>query len=275
VSNLALGIPVNTSCRIVGFARSGYYKSSIVKQRKQQQQEKTLEQVHRIRYDLPRVGGKKLHHLLQLEMEGYTLGRDRLFSLLREERLLILRRRKYAVTTDSRHQLPIYDNKLVGLAIEHPNQVWVSDITYVRTKQGFAYVSFVTDLYSRKIVGYHANHSLELEGCVKAIKMALKQGVPKIHHSDRGSQYCSPHYTTFLTQKGAEISMADKGNCYQNAVAERINGIMKAEFKLNATFADVAAVQKAVAQAVENYNNKRPHWMLKLKVPAEIYAAAS
>jgi transposase InsO family protein len=259
----------------VRFARSSFYKTSAVQQRKQCQDEKTIAQVQRIRYDLPRIGGKKLHYLLQQTMQDYSLGRDRLFRLLRAERLLILRRRNYAVTTDSRHQLPIYENKLVGLAIEHPNQAWVSDITYVRTKQGFAYVSFVTDLYSRKIVGYHANHSLELAGCVRAIKMALKQGVPAIHHSDRGSQYCSPHYTQFLTEKGTVISMAEKGNCYQNAVAERINGIMKGEFKLNATFASVEAVQKAVAQAVENYNNKRPHWMLKLKVPAEIYAAAS
>lgn len=239
------------------------------------QDKKTLEQVLRIRYDLPRIGGKKLHHLLKMSAHDYSLGRDRLFKLLRSEKLLILRKRKYAVTTNSDHDMPVYQNKIQGLAIEYANQVWVSDITYVRTKTGFAYVSFVTDLYSRKIVGYHANHSLELEGCVKAIQMALKHGTPSIHHSDRGSQYCSAHYKKHLIDKDCEISMADKGDCYQNAVAERINGIMKAEFKLNATFANVKAVQKAVEQAVQNYNNKRPHWTLNLKVPAQIYADAS
>jgi putative transposase len=150
----------------------------------------------------------------------------------------------------------------------------VSDITYIRTKHGFSYLSLVTDLFSRKIVGYHASESLELVGCVKALEMAFKKGKPKIHHSDRGSQYCSYKYTKMLKKHNVRISMTENGNCYENAVAERMNGILKQEFNLNATFADLKHVRKAVDQAIKVYNSKRPNWSLNLKTPDQIYLAA-
>jgi transposase InsO family protein len=226
---------------------------------------------------MPRIGGKKLHYLLRktlLESGNMSLGRDRLFELLRERNMLIERRRRYAVTTNSKHPFKTYKNLILGKEITRPNQVWVSDITYVRTKEGFSYVSLVTDLFSRKIVGYHANQTLELEGCVKALKQALKHGEPEIHHSDRGSQYCSYVYTKMLKKQNAKISMAEAGNCYENAVAERINGILKQEFNLNATFINLKHVQKAVGQAVKIYNSKRPNWSLNLKMPDQVYFAA-
>lgn len=236
-----------------------------------------LQKVYNIRQEMPNLGCRKLHFLLRkifLESGGIPIGRDKLFSLLRERKMLIYRKRKFAVTTDSNHPFKIYDNLILGTSITRVNQVWVSDITYVRTKQGFNYVSLITDLYSRKIVGYHASNSLELEGCVQALKMALKHGKPEIHHSDRGSQYCSYTYTRLVKQQNARISMAAAGNCYENAVAERINGILKQEFNLNVNFENLKHVKKTLQQAVRVYNEKRPNWALNLKVPCEIYNAA-
>lgn len=236
-----------------------------------------LQNVYNIRQEMPNIGCRKLHFLLRkvfLESGGIPIGRDRLFSLLRERKMLIYRKRKFAVTTNSNHPFKIYDNLILDKPITRVNQVWVSDITYVRTKQGFNYVSLITDLYSRKIVGYYASNNLELEGCVKALKMALKNGKPEIHHSDRGSQYCSYVYTGLLKQQNTKISMAAAGNCYENAVAERINGILKQEFNLNANFENLKHVKKTLKEAVRVYNEKRPNWALNLKVPCEIYNAA-
>lgn len=226
---------------------------------------------------MPKIGGKKLYFLLRqtlLRSGNIELGRDRLFELLRENNLLVERRRKYAVTTNSNHPYKVHKNLILSEVVTHSNQIWVSDITYIKTKNGFSYLSLITDLYSRKIVGYHASDSLELIGCVKALKMALKKGKPGIHHSDRGSQYCSRQYTTLLRKKGVKISMTESGNCYENAVAERMNGILKQEFNLNATFVDLKHVRKAVDQAVKVYNSKRPNWAIKFKTPDQMYTAA-
>lgn len=236
-----------------------------------------LKNIYNIREEMPKIGGKKLHFLLRqtlLKSGNISLGRDRLFELLRERNLLIRRKRKYAVTTNSNHAFKIYQNLILGKEITRPNQVWVSDITYVRTREGFSYVSLITDLFSRKIVGYHASQSLELQGCIEALKGALKLGKPEIHHSDRGSQYCSRMYTQLLKKQNSKISMAAAGNCYENAVAERINGILKEEYNLNATFINLKHVKKALEQAVNTYNSKRPHWSLNLKMPDQVYFAA-
>ncbi len=226
---------------------------------------------------MPNLGCRKLHYLLRktLLISGHSsIGRDKLFQLLRERNMLILRKRKYAITTDSNHQFEVYKNLILDKAITRKNQVWVSDITYVKTKKGFSYISLITDAFSRKIVGYHASNSLELTGCVKAYKMALKKGKPEIHHSDRGSQYCSYVYTGLVKKYGAKISMAAAGNCYENALAERINGILKHEFNLNAKFDNLKHVRKTLDQVIKVYNEKRPNWALNLKVPNEVYIAA-
>ena len=226
---------------------------------------------------MPNLGCRKLHYLLRktLLISGHSsIGRDKLFQLLRERNMLILRKRKYAITTDSNHQFKVYKNLILDKAITRKNQVWVSDITYVKTKKGFSYISLITDAFSRKIVGYHASNSLELTGCVKAYKMALKNGKPEIHHSDRGSQYCSYVYTGLVKKYGAKISMAAAGNCYENALAERINGILKHEFNLNAKFDNLKHVRKTLDQVIKVYNEKRPNWALNLKVPNEVYIAA-
>lgn len=261
----------------MGYARSSYYKQLKQEQAKKVIHSDVLDYVCSIRQQMPKVGGKKLHYLLRktLFKSGHTeLGRDRLFDLLRENNLLIKRRKKYAITTDSNHPFKVYKNLIMKEVVNHRNQIWVSDITYIRTQDGFSYLSLVTDLYSRKIVGYHASDSLELVGCVKALKMAFKNGKPGIHHSDRGSQYCSHQYTNLLKKHSVKISMTENGNCYENAVAERMNGILKQEFNLNATFTDLKHVRKAVDQAVRVYNSKRPNWALNLKTPDQMYLAA-
>ena len=273
--NKDAGISISDSCELIGYARSSFYKALKQKKRKEIIHENVLNQVISIRHEMPRIGGKKIHFLLRkklLESGHKCLGRDRLFELLREQNLLIKKRRIYARTTNSNHAFRVYQNEISALNIKRPNQVWVSDITYVRTMQGFCYVSLITDLFSRKIVGHYVSRSLELEGCIYALKKAFKLGKPEIHHSDRGSQYCSNAYTSILKQNNTTISMAEAGNCYENAVAERINGILKQEFNLSYNFTNINQVQKALEQAVYIYNTKRPSWALNLKVPEEVYS---
>jgi transposase InsO family protein len=261
----------------LNYARSSFYKALIQQKKVKAIDARVLSMVHEIRHEMPNLGGRKLHWLLRrtlLESGHICLGRDRLFDLLRQKNLLIRRKRKYTITTDSNHPYRKYKNIVLGQKISRVNQVWVSDITYIKTKKGDCFVSLITDLYSRKIVGYYTNSNLELTGCLKALKMALKCGTPEIHHSDRGSQYCSHVYTKYLKKYGIKISMTENGNCYENAVAERMNGILKHEFNLNTTFEDINEVKKVLKQSVQIYNSKRPHWALKFKVPDQIYQAA-
>lgn len=270
------GLSIGKSCKALGFARSSYYKRLIQERKQQSINESLLDHVRIIRKEMPKIGCKKLHSILSKNKSCCLVlpGRDRFIDLLRSNDLLIERKRKYAVTTNSNHPFKVYKNLIKKQTINRPNQVWVSDITYVRLTKGFAYVSLVTDHYSKKIVGYHVSNNLELEGCLSAIKMALREGKPEYHHSDRGSQYCSYQYTAELKKHQVKISMTENGNCYENAVAERINGILKDEFNLYANFKTTKQVQKTLKQAVNIYNSKRPHWTLNLKVPNEIHKAA-
>ena len=189
--------------------------------------------------------------------------------------LLVKRKRRYAITTQSDHPFYKYSNELATANITTPHQAWVSDITYLRTRQGFAYLSLVTDVYSRKIVGWNVGASLGVDGTIKAVDQAIRQSNNTkglIHHSDRGIQYCCHAYTGILKNKGIQISMGEAGNCYDNAIAERVNGILKDEYLLDAEFPDIQYAIKATKEAVYMYNHKRPHWALNLKKPAEVHA---
>ena len=225
------------------------------------------------------MGTKKLYHLLKPDIHRIdaSMGRDKFFDLLRQWGLLIRRRRKYAVTTNSRHRFRRYKNKLQDFKVNHPHQAWVCDITYVRIRDGFVYLFLMTDAYSRKIVGWDLNKSLGLEGAFKSLCMALRQcpltkGL--IHHSDRGLQYCCPSYTQKLEDKGIQISMGEAGNCYENAMAERVNGILKTEYGLEETFTDETQARLASKQGIKAYNEQRPHWSLGLQIPAKVHEAA-
>jgi putative transposase len=195
---------------------------------------------------------------------------------MRDEGLLIKRRRKYVRTTNSDHGFKTYDNKIKGLEITKPNQVWISDITYISSQEGFMYLALTTDLYSRKIVGFDICDSLEAEGCRRALKRALSRladtkGI--IHHSDRGIQYCCREYIKTLKNNKMEISMAAKGDCYENAVAERVNGILKQEYDLGGRFISKSVAVKATKEAINLYNTRRLHSSINFQTPEEKYAA--
>jgi len=238
-----------------------------------------LRGVQALRALMPRLGGRKLYDLLaggMQRVDGIKLGRDKFFALLRRHGLLVKRRRKYACTTNSRHPLHIYENLIKGMPVETPNQVFVSDITYIRLESSFGYLALVTDVYSRKVVGYDFSRRLTLDGPLRALRIALKgvkDGSALIHHSDRGLQYCSLEYTTELLSKKARISMSEAGNPYENAIAERVNGILKDEFLLDATFPDFRTAHTAVMEAIDIYNTLRPHGSLGYQTPSVKYAA--
>lgn len=209
-------------------------------------------------------------------MEG-SIGRDRFFDILRKRGLLVKRKRKYVTTTDSYHRFHKYKNKLKGKAITGPNRAYVSDITYLRTRKGFVYLFLQTDAFSRMITGWYLSDSLAIQGAIKALQMTIKQsGMTKdaIHHSDRGLQYCSKEYVKILKDSKMDISMTEENHCYENAIAERVNGILKQEFLLDGPFEDQACALKAVKQAIDSYNNRRPHWSLNLCTPGQIHKAA-
>ncbi len=252
-------------------------RQAVYQRRERQASKKVLEQdllprVHALRQIMPRVGGRKL---LQ-HLTGLGIGRDKLFTILGQNGLLVKRRRKYAITTNSRHDLPVYPNLLPQVIVEGPNTVWVADQTYIRLRQGFCYLSLVTDLYSRKIVGYDVAPTLEATGPLDALRMALaglEHPASVIHHSDRGSQYCSLDYTKELLDHHCLISMSEPRRPDQNAVAERVNGILKSEFYLDTTFGSVVEARRAIIQTIYIYNNIRLHLSLAMKTPSLRHAA--
>jgi transposase InsO family protein len=238
-----------------------------------------VERVQEIRRRMPRVGGKKLYHMLRTDFEQIgvkTLGRDKFFDVLRRNALLVRRRKKYVSTTNSRHKFYVYDNLIKDLPVNRVNEVFVADITYIRLPESFCYLAQVTDVCSRNIVGYDLSMSLSIDGSLRALRMALacvSDASGLIHHSDRGIQYCSHDYTSLLLSKRCRISMGESGNPYDNAIAERVNGILKHEFLLDSTFPDFETAQKAVREAIETYNTYRPHLSLDFQTPAYRYAA--
>ena len=266
-------------CGYFGVSRSGYYKASLVAQKEQLDEHLVLLMVRDVRRRHPRIGGRKLYSLLKSDVatSGIKLGRDRFFDLLGRHSMLVKRRRKYAHTTDSYHHFRVYRNLLKHRCLNGAHQGWVSDITYIRCGKEFMYLFLVTDAYSRKIVGWDLSDSLAIPGAVRALKMAIGQcpkGQRVIHHSDRGIQYCSKGYTGLLKEAGIEISMTEENHCYENAIAERVNGILKQEYGLEETFSEAPLATRAVREAIGSYNNERPHWSLGLETPDRIHRAA-
>ena len=229
----------------------------------------------------PRLGARKLHFLLKgiLAREGVGLGRDRFFEVLREQGLLLERKpAEYPCTTDSQHYLPVFKNEIKERVLTRPNEVWVSDLTFLRTAEGFLYLALMTDKYSRKIVGYHCGETLAAAGCVLALEMALAglpEGEHPMHHSDRGSQYCCHEYVDHLVARGLGISMTEQDHCAENALAERMNGILKSEYGLGGEMKDKAQARCAVAQAVLLYNTRRPHKALGYRFPGTVHSLAA
>ncbi|WP_262719612.1 IS3 family transposase [Adhaeribacter rhizoryzae] len=263
-------------CRLFGYSRQAYYQHLKTRQQQALQEDLLVQEVLRIRRTQKRLGARKLLVMMSSFMadHGIEIGRDAFFELLRGHDLLVRkRRRSKPQTTFSGHWLHKYENLTVGFVPKAAGQLWVSDITYIHLEEGFAYLSLITDAYSRKIVGFFLNEDLSAMGCIRALEMALAncpwQGY-LIHHSDRGIQYCSQGYVRLLQDRRIAISMTQSGDPLENALAERVNGVLKQEL-LETVYPDMAAAQLAVATAVSIYNYQRPHSSVDMLTPVEAH----
>ena len=258
-------IGIGPLCGLLGKSRQAFYDHHWRADQQALDEGLILDLVHQQRRITPGAGGRKLVHLLQKQWQnhGIKMGRDQFFDLLRRHDLLIRRRKKYVITTNSKHWLKKHPNRTVGLTVDQAEQLWVSDITYILAGNRFGYLILITDAYSRKIVGYEFSESLSADFCVKAIKQALdERQFPSrrlMHHSDRGLQYCSQAYVKALEQHNCLISMTQNGDPYENALAERVNGILKQEWKLDRKFDSFNQAKSAIEQAIYQYNHARPH----------------
>lgn len=273
-------VPIGQLCEKTGMSRQNFYKARRRRARAAVNSGLIADLVRAERRVQPRLGGRKLHGLLKGELAGaeVRVGRDRFFEVLREEGLLLDPLPKAPRTTNSRHCLPVFTNRFKEMNLQSANQAWVSDITYVRTDEGYLYLSLITDAWSRKIVGHHAGDTLETEGCLLALHRALRDlpaGERPMHHSDRGSQYCSHLYTEELRKEGFEISMTEDLHCYENALAERVNGILKQEYFLRGSFRSKAQALKSIDEAVLLYNTRRPHTALDYQTPEATHRRAA
>ena len=268
------------TCNCFDLHRDAYYKSRKRDRLRKTTESQVIQLVKEERKQQPRVGTRKLHEALYPEFKKTRLkvGRDVLFDMLRANGMLVKPKKTSCKTTDSYHQFHTYNNLVKDMEVTAPNQVWVSDITYIRTVNGFCYLALITDMYSRKIVGYDISDSLELAGCLRALKMALKAARPAVglvHHSDRGIQYCSNVYVKELQNHKIKISMTEENHCYENAIAERVNGILKDEFYLDQCFFDTAHASMATKNAIDIYNHKRLHLSLGYKTPNWVFNNAA
>jgi len=234
---------ISEVCACFDLKRDAWYKYQKRDKYRNSVKSKVVELVKEDRKDQPRVGTRKLLEALHPSFEAahIRVGRDALFDILRDQNMLVKRKKASCKTTNSYHRFHKYGNLVKDMEITAPNQVWVADITYIRTVKGFCYLALLTDLFSRKIVGYNISDTLELTGCLGAFKRAQKTARPAaglVHHSDRGIQYCSNQYVDELKKHKVRISMTEENHCYENAVAERVNGILKDEFYLDQCFID-------------------------------------
>jgi len=260
-------------------SRQNYYKERKSRKRHLLDEEQVIELVRKERQIQPRLGCRKLLYMLGSEFfqAGVKIGRDRLFDVLRRHKLLISKVRSRPRTTDSSHGMRVYKHLLKDSVLTGPGQAFVSDITYIDTYEGFMYISLVMDAYSRAIVGWDCSDSLESIGAMRALCRAIRFGSPGrgcIHHSDRGCQYASNGYIAKLKANGFLISMTEENHCYENASAERLNGILKEEYGLGVKFLSKKDVKRAIVEAIELYNFRRPHQALGYLVPMAVHRAA-
>jgi putative transposase len=251
-------------CRLFGKTRQAFYDQRKEGPDKGLQDALALKLVAEIRCDLPRCGTDKLHHMLRpsFEEHGIKLGRDGLYGLLGSYGMLIRQQKRKPYTTNANHRYKKYPNLIRDMIVTRAGQLWVSDITYIRHTGGFCYLSIITDAYSHKIVGYKLHPTLQSQGAIDALLMAgadTKQTSSLIHHSDRGVQYCCNDYVEMITHLGIQLSMTENGDPYENAIAERVNGILKYEHGLKDTFSSYAQAVIAVAEAIRKYNELRIH----------------
>lgn len=263
---------METLCDLFGKSRQAYYQRSKYVYKEEAKAEILVQMVEKERNLMPRIGGRKLLSLIQPRLgEDLYLGRDAFFEFLREQGLLVRKRRNRVRTTYSNHWMHKYPNLIKDFRPEMAHQLWVSDITYIETSEGCGYLSLITDAYSRKIIGWELGRTLEAKYTVKALEMALGQ-LPKgtknvIHHSDRGVQYCCNDYVKILTKNSFQISMTENGDPRENAIAERVNGILKTEWLNLMKLNSLTEATRQLGQIITVYNNNRPHASLDMKTP--------
>jgi putative transposase len=272
---------VTRLCELANMTPQNYYARRTAWSRREVDLALVLELVRAERQLQPRLGVRKLHYLIapELKAAGVKLGRDRLFAELSKAGMLVERKAaEWPRTTNFNAHLPVFRNLIKRGKLSGPNQVWVADITYVRTREAFMYLGLITDKWSRKIVGFHLGETLETKDALKALAMALKGlrgGEQPIHHSDRGCQYASHAYVNRVQEAGLTMSMTEKNHSAENAMAERVNGILKQEYWLDRNFATRPEARQATAQGVSLYNTRRPHTALGFKTPAMMHGEAT
>lgn len=268
-------------CELAQMSPQNYYARRSVRSRQEVDLGLVLALVQAEREQQPRLGVRKLYHLIRPELKaaGVKLGRDRLFRELGQAGLLVARKpSEWPKTTQVNPNLPVFKNLIKGCRSSGPNQVWVADITYIRTREGFMYLSLITDGWSRKIVGYHLGETLETKQMLKALAMALKElkgSERPIHHSDQGCQYASHDYVKAAQKAGLVMSMTEQNHSAENALAERVNGILKQEYWLDGTFENRREARAATAHGIRMYNTRRPHTALKLATPEQMHKAGN
>jgi len=265
-------------CALFGVTRQAYYESMEHFKKTSIAHMIVLTMIKDTRDDMPLLGTRRAYFLLKPEFikHGIKMGRDQLFDLLRFHGLLIRRRKRMVQTTNSNHWLKRYPNLIKQMCITDPEQLWVSDITYIKTLQGFSYLSLITDAYSRKIVGYSLHDTLEASSCINALRMAIANRKYKlpfslVHHSDRGVQYCCAEYVDILNEDKIAISMTQSGSPYDNALAERVNGIIKNEFYPKRVYQNHKEASKALSRIIDIYNSKRPHSSINYLTPEQAH----
>lgn len=262
---------ISYTCSLFGYNRQVYYRAKKKRKNSQQLANQVIQLVQSVRRRMPRLGTKKLYVKLNKELRGLGVGRDKLFDILRANHLLIKPKRQYHITTNSHHRFRKHKNLVEGLELKRPEQVWVSDITYIGSRECPRYLALVTDSYSKKILGYDVSDSLAADGTLRALKMAISNRKYKaaalIHHSDRGLQYCSNEYQKVLNDWSIKCSMTEQYDPYQNATAERINGILKQEFLFGIKVTDIELLRTLVKDCINIYNTERPHLSCRMNTP--------
>jgi putative transposase len=259
----------------LGYSPQAYYKHNKKALINQVNEKFILEQIDAIRKHQPRCGGRKLFIMLQpfFKEHNISIGRDKFFDVLKRNKLLVRRTKRSIHTTDSKHHFYRYPNLVKGFTPLKAHELWVADITYIPLKERFAYLFLITDAYSRKIVGFHVSDDMKVNSAVVALKKALAQKPREtivIHHSDRGIQYCSTEYVNLLQQHNAMISMTNNGDPLENAIAERINGILKTEL-ISSYYNDIDAAVIHITRCITIYNYRRRHSSLNWQIPAEVH----
>ena len=258
-----------------GINRQIYYRSTKRSRTSKNKAEQVVELVENIRMKMPKIGGRKLYFMLNEPLKTLKIGRDKFFNILKANHLLITPKRSYHITTNSHHRFRKHKNLVLDYQITKPNQVWVADITYIGNRKNPSYLSLITDAYSKKIVGHYVAENLTTEGSLLALKKAINTTELKelslIHHSDRGLQYCSDEYQKNLEKNNIKCSMTQNSDPYENAVAERINGILKQEFDIDKFDVETKIKRKIVDESIKIYNELRPHFSNHYLTPNQMH----